>query len=297
MKIISAIDLPKNDVIYTFRESRSVNFFFSSVIVCLIIFLLVLIRPGLSSDVLANFSTISIIVFWGVIIALFIFFIITAKTLYASFKKENWLLKLSRSGLYVKFRSYLNHKLSDPENCIIYIPSEEIISVYPVRLRKPVADTSPDKISGSYWFFMDIALNHKETSLLKEALMKEKSPQLKHLRAIDHFPVSLFAPNIIRLEWDFYKTHTKPGIDKAINILKPYIKVDSEITIPTKHIEEYEKEMLNKELITKAIAGNRLQAINDAKIKLGFNTTRASIYIDELIKKSQNDLASNIRHN
>jgi hypothetical protein len=47
----------------------------------------------------------------------------------ARFRSSNWLIRMTEHGLFVKFRSYLNHHFSDQDPTVVLLPYSEICSV------------------------------------------------------------------------------------------------------------------------------------------------------------------------
>lgn len=56
--------------------------------------------------------------------------------LLARFRPSNWLIRSARSGLYLKFRSYLNYQLSPDDLTVAFIPYSEISAAWRMTERR-----------------------------------------------------------------------------------------------------------------------------------------------------------------
>src|SRR5215207_1312548 len=56
----------------------------------------------------------------------------------ARFRPTNWLVRLGDDGLYVKFRSYLNHHMSGQDPTVVLVPFREIRAARLVRETRDV---------------------------------------------------------------------------------------------------------------------------------------------------------------
>ncbi len=56
------------------------------------------------------------------------------------FRSSNWLLRMTDHGLFVKFRSYLNHHFSAQDLTVVFLPYSEIRSARMVKERQELPD-------------------------------------------------------------------------------------------------------------------------------------------------------------
>jgi hypothetical protein len=69
-----------------------------------------------------------------------IFLLIFQKLITARFRPSNWLLRLTDHGLFIQFRSYLNHHFDDQDLTVVFLPYSEIRSARSVRDRQELPD-------------------------------------------------------------------------------------------------------------------------------------------------------------
>src|SRR4030095_6562128 len=65
----------------------------------------------------------------------------------ARFRSSNWLIRMTEHGLFVTFRSSLNHHFSDQDPTVLFLPHSEIRSARLVKERRELPD--PDDGSRS----------------------------------------------------------------------------------------------------------------------------------------------------
>jgi hypothetical protein len=287
MKLLKLHEIPTAEILYTFRESKLINSVFTLLLGAVslyFLYLALLVRPQLNVGLFPpELDWVPYIFFWGLIIACIGAFILTFDTLRASIASSNWLMKVSQRGLYIKYRSFLNRKYTTAEDTeVVFLEKSEIQTLYKVKLRKILPGNDPETLSETYWYFLDIILNHSHTGDLAAALIAERKHPVTHYK---HFPVSMPDAQTLRLEWNYYKTHTKPRIDRALEILSKFYTIEASHVIKTRPLEQIEQEEFDSRIISLIQAEEYNEAMILVKRRYSYNTTQASLYIKQILKK------------
>ena len=62
------------------------------------------------------------------------------RLIFGRFRSSNWLLRMTDHGLYVKFRSYLNHHFAAEDLTVVFLPYSEMRSARMVKERQELPD-------------------------------------------------------------------------------------------------------------------------------------------------------------
>ncbi len=289
-------DINENKINNTFKESSTSSLIFSLIFLGLCAFWgFVIYKAGnffnFSSelDVESLFSLVfkligGFVVFVMFLVCLLVFWV-TCSSFLATLKKTNWIMKISDDGLYIKYRSYLNSHFFDKAPEVVFIPAPEIKSVYEVYSVSilPGCEGGNQEYKNIY---LDILLNHIETSGLKETLDREINTMFEQKGFIKskskHYPVSVPESGVIRIDWKSPKSHIVPGIKKTLNILGYYYFIDSMLQLETKSWDKAEAEELDDLILELCESGDDITAVKVIKQRYGYNTTMAVKFLDEM---------------
>jgi hypothetical protein len=121
MQLYRERDVPANDHERVFRYSR-----ISATAVYALLFggAIALFTTGVRERVVP-------LQFFGSLGAALLF--LAKRFLVARFRPSNWLVRATESGVYVKFRSYLNYHFSADDLTVVFVPYREIIAARVVR--------------------------------------------------------------------------------------------------------------------------------------------------------------------
>ena len=139
----------------------------------------------------------------------------------ARFRPSNWLVRMGDGGLFVQFRSYLNHHFPADDLTVVFIPYSAVRSARRVTERRDIPYRDPDwyravRVTRQTRRLVELEL--ADDSSLAKALEEEvarKPPTERHWYGTsgtkyNHAPVWLSGPGQLDVEWG-----VSPGADSS----------------------------------------------------------------------------------
>ena len=211
------------------------------------------------------------------------------KMLTARFKPENWLLRLTFDGMYIKFRSYLNAHFPDAEPTVVFIPHCEIRSARYMVEKQAVPDhdesNRPTTVTKTNKLVeLELAGDSK---FLSDALRRERRYAIDGKiagvsRRYHHLPVRLPSADKLQIEWavvpnaqtllDALARHTL--VRPTENTSKDFVNVET--------LSQAEQETRLLEL---AECGDKIGALAMARRLYGYDLSQAKEFIEGLANK------------
>jgi hypothetical protein len=205
------------------------------------------------------------------------------------FRSSNWLLRMTDNGLFVKFRSYLNHHFSDQDLTVVFLSYSEIRSARMVeRQELPDRDqqsgtttrtrrTLELELAGSITEFAKALATERERVFIKINRGGEKISTRYH-----HFPVRLVLPTVLRIEWGVV-----PGIQSILDALTRYTFVQSaaEATKNYANLDQLSRQEQETRLVELAESGDMIGAIAIARRLYSYDLTAAKQFVEGLMSK------------
>ncbi len=203
----------------------------------------------------------------------------------ARFRPTNWLVRVADRGLYIKFRSYLNHHLPEQDATVIYIPFREMRVTRVVRESQALPDIDRHHTTKRRRTVVEIELKGEFPDIVNALVTERASEGPKVQRwygrsssMFKHYPVRMPTPRTIALEWGVV-----PRVSEFLRIMTVHTPVES-----AKVMRDYtslaalrpaEQESRLLELIEN---GQVLDAIRLARRLYGYDLTQAKIFVEEL---------------
>lgn len=150
----------------------------------------------------------------------------------ARFRDTNWLVQSNEAGLFVQFRSYLNHNFSVDDPTVVFIAYPEIRSARLVRQRQQITDTNGHT---TYRTLRLIELDLPENApSLADALATERArsaPGEKRwygssATKYEDYPVRMESPASLQIEWSVV-----PRVNKFLENVGAYVKVEAPVFV------------------------------------------------------------------
>ncbi len=208
------------------------------------------------------------------------------RSVLACFRRSNWVMLVAFGGLYVKFRSYLNHHFPDNMPTVVYLPWDDISTAQKTIERTPSIDSDGNKQTRVHRY-LDLRLKHNDTEALRQAVAEEtaRKPNKTGRSSIrfHHVPMQVPEPGVIRIEW------RGRGMLKA---LRGKVKI-----CPPRRtgrgIEDAADGDDRDGLILKLIEqGSRMAAIRTVRGHYGVSLTEARGFVDDLSQEQTKDSAA-----
>lgn len=122
----------------------------------------------------------------------------------ACFRRSNWVLKMTFEGVYLQFRSYLNHHFPDEGPTVVFLSWSDIAAVQKtINHTKEIDSEGDSRIVAKR--YLDLHLKHSDTDELSRAINVEKTRRPagegRSKMRFHHAPVLVPEPGLIRVEW------------------------------------------------------------------------------------------------
>ncbi|HEY3152539.1 MAG TPA: hypothetical protein VGK65_12840 [Candidatus Binatia bacterium] len=210
----------------------------------------------------------------------------------ARFRSSNWLIRMTEHGLFVKFRSYLNHHFSDQDPTVVSLPYSDIRSVKLVKERQELPDRDDTNQSTKIIRtrrIIDLELAGDSTQLA-QALAKERERVFakptqcagRTSSRYQHFPVRLASPMLLRIEWGVV-----PDAQTFLDSLTRHTLVrDSEETsrdfVNLDGLSREEQEVRLRELVE---SGEMIGAVTMARKLYSYDLAAAKHFVEGLARE------------
>ena len=211
--------------------------------------------------------------------------LVQSGTIRAALRPSNWVIRAVADGLYIKFRSYLNHHFPPEDRIVIFLPYAEIDSVNKTREKLEVMASRGTQTQ--YWTYLDVHLKDLDTDDTAEAIKVEagrKGPQrgIVSSRA-NHSPVRVAAPGLLRIPWKSHQDRLRPGIKKALDFLASKVDLGSELRLDRGRLHDLSEQELDALILELAETGQRIEALKLIRHRFGYSLTEAKRFLDELV--------------
>ncbi len=216
---------------------------------------------------------------------LLLFLWIYQSVVLARFRPTNWLVRVTDQGLYIKFRSYLNHHFPDGDPAVMYVPFRAVRVTRVVRESQELPDTDR---SGS--------LMHRHT--IVEVELTDDAPELQGALAAEraaaapkearwygssaskhkHHPVRMPSPRTIALEWQVI-----PGVSSFLRMMAVHVPVESAKVIRDyTHLESLAPKEQESRVLELVEGGQFMDAVRVVRQLYGYGLTEAKNFVEDL---------------
>lgn len=200
----------------------------------------------------------------------------------ARFLSSNWLIRVTESGIFVHFRSYLNHRLPAEDLSVAFLPFDIVTQVRSVVERRDTPDWDSDnrwmRRRSSVHRWLEFAVQ-ADTTALARALDQEVARRA-HVGLFyrDH-PVRLVAPGVIQVKW-----MTRASATAVLDLLRGRIGVGDAAVVATDFatLDNLPPDEQRKALKDLARAGDTMTAVAWARRLYGFDLEQAKTFVERL---------------
>ena len=218
---------------------------------------------------------------------LLLFVLLTRRFVTARFHPSNWLVRMNDMGIYVQYRSYLNYGLPGNDPSVLFLSLGEIASARLVKERVETPDPAkPGATQTQYLRYVDLELSG-DTAPLADALQAERgedAPLEKHWYGTSStlyrdYPVTMTAPNMLRVHWDVV-----PSAHKFLDALQPYTVIGDTISLRQDftHLKSLSRDDQQKQLRELVVRGQNITAMYAAQKLYGCSLGEAKQMVDSL---------------
>lgn len=206
----------------------------------------------------------------------------------AAGRASNWLLRASVDGLYIKYRSYLNHHFSPDDPVVLFIPHHLVDTVrghirFGWTMRIGSQNSNRRVEQGRKQEFIEIRLRKgADSQLVRDALLAErnrKSPGDDVVKSWSgHYPVRLVADDMLRIDM----SGVRPGMAESLRALDRWFALETPQTTHESSREELSGAELDDKILDLVMEGETISASYLVRKAYGYNTTEAKNFIDEM---------------
>ena len=220
----------------------------------------------------------------------FVFLWIYHALVVARFRATNWLVRIGDAGLYIKFRSYLNHHFPADDRTVVFIPFRSVRTTRRVRELQEVAD--PDGRGSVTRRRTIIEIELREIALhIEQALSDERRAEPPRQQRwygttsgrYRHHPVRMATPQTLAIEWG-----VRPGVAPFLRAMAVHAPVESaEVTRDYTVLGALQREEQESRLLELAESGRMLDAVRLARTIYGYDLSEAKRFVDGLAGRAK----------
>jgi hypothetical protein len=201
----------------------------------------------------------------------------------ASLKPTNWLLRLHREGLILKYRAYENWNLPATDVQAVGFDYGEIAWAKIVKERRTAPSSDGKNVSETTWItYIDLGLAQPDTSELETRLRAERNLRPDGKMTTLDYPVQTLPGGIVEIRWS---GGISPSAHKAIALLGERVKIaelEHRQTDLTHHRNANPDDEKAK-ILALAQSGDEMGATKLAQQAYGYTPGEASDFLDKLL--------------
>jgi hypothetical protein len=209
--------------------------------------------------------------------------IVMGKFVLARFQPSNWLVKLNDQGMFLQFRSYLNHHFPAHDLTVVFIPYAEIRSVRLVQESSNISYRDLDRPLAERSYVQRRRLVELELTgdlaPLAQALAGESTIHPSSVTLYKHYPVRMMSPPFVQVEWG-----VAPSPNVLVDALRRYTNIASPIEVSHDYanLEGLSREEQEARLLSLVEAGKTLDAVYVARKLYSYDLTQARAFVEGL---------------
>jgi len=218
----------------------------------------------------------------------------------ARFRPSNWLVRMGDGGLFIQFRSYLNHRFPADDLTVVLIPYSAVRSARRVTERRDVPYRDPDwyravRVARQTRRLVEIEVAEDSSQLAKalEAEVARKPPSERRWYGssgtkYNHAPLWLASSGLLDVEWGVV-----PGLDSFLEALRQHAKIEApvEVTVDYARLKGLSREEQERRVAELAASGQIIAAVYVARRLFAYDLTQARGFVDGLLGRGERDPA------
>ena len=214
---------------------------------------------------------------------MFVSLLVMHKFILARFESSNWLVRMNEEGIFLQFRSYLNHHFPEQDFTVVFVPYREIRSVRQVDERREIPYRDLDRPHTEKTSVRHLRLVEFEvmgdTAALEKALADERMQLPRNATLYKHYPVRMASSGRVQVEWT-----VTPGLEVFLKSMRRYTNTAE----PAKILQDYTKlagqsrEQQEQRLLELIQAGQTLDAVYIARKLYSYDLKEAKDFVEDL---------------
>jgi len=204
----------------------------------------------------------------------------------ARLEPTNWLARVGDEGLFVKFRSYLNHHLPERSPTVVFIPYREIRCARLVREWRDVPESSGSEMTRQRRVLVELELR-QDAPELQQALAAErrvKAPKVPRWYGSSstlyrHYPVRMPSTRGVEVEWN-----AAPSAREILRVLAAHCDVEAlDVAKDFTRIKQLDRQAQEAQLQELAETGQEMTATRLARSLYGYSLRDAECFVAGLV--------------
>ncbi len=210
----------------------------------------------------------------------------------AALKPTNWILRAGPAGLYIKLRSYTDHRLPRSDAIVLHIPRRAVRRLHAHEEQARHLNPSRDDVSAeddtlTRQHYLEIEAYGDAFAGVGQRLETERSlygpTVIKGVTSkAKGSAISLRDGSILRVDWKTKRSRLTPNLREAMAYLSNDYVVGQEQTSRQAPIRTLSQDGQEARLLDLVEQGNITDAIILARDIYGFNLTEAKAFLDDL---------------
>jgi hypothetical protein len=219
----------------------------------------------------------------------FLVALLMRRFVFARFRPTNWLVRATRDGLFIQFRSYLNYHLPSHDRSVAFVPYGEIRSARLVRESSTVRSPSGSRATRTRRLAeLELA---SDTAPLAKALSDEMARPApiestwygKASTLYRDYPVQMVSPTALQVNWT-----VAPGVSRFLELMRDHTAVAEPVELTQDFLSlqglpREDQERLLRRLVE---AGRTITAIYLVRRLYCCDLTHAKSIVDGLAQRS-----------
>ena len=208
----------------------------------------------------------------------------------ARFRATNWLVRIADQGVYIKFRSYLNHHFPVGDRTVLYVPFGAMRTTRHVRELQEVPAPEGRGTVTRRRTIVEIEL--KEIALqIEQALAEDRRAEAPKTQRwygstagkYRHHPVRMATPQTLAIEWG-----VRPGVARFLSAMAVHTPVETAVVVRDYTVPgSLQRSEQESRLLELAENGQLLDAVRLARIIYGYDLSEAKRFVEGLAGRAK----------
>ena len=211
--------------------------------------------------------------------------ILLSRYITARFRQTNWLARVGATGVFIKFRSYLNYTLPQDSKTVAFIPHSEIRSARLLYDHTKFTDAQGRRATQTIRYVeFDLTA---DVAALAEAVATERTrPASSEAHwygtsstVYRHYPVQVVLPSFVQVQWS-----AAPGRKAFLEALRPFARIAAVASLAEDFtgLATLSREQQEQRLRELDARGQTVLAIYTARRLYGHDLAAAKAFIERL---------------
>ena len=199
----------------------------------------------------------------------------------AGLKRSNWIMRAGVGGLYIKFRSYLNHRFDPGDAVVVWLTQSDVrwIRERVEHQEKPGSERGASSTHRVTW--LEIQLRDPDTTELERRVVEESRRMSPRRFGVSgrskHSPLLVKPGGLLRVQM--------PRPRRAIEVLSRSYAAEAAEKTRHKDFDDLTRDEQEARILAFTEQGDVIAAVKLTKLVYGYGTTEAKAFVEGLRDK------------